>query len=236
MELAKTKSFVLGKYNSINELPTEISGIKWSKSIKELAAISHTVTKQAILAIVASNLSLNIKGRGIVNEKQFEALTEYIMADCSNLQIEEINYIFKKGVLGLFGQIYNDISLDVICGIDGWIEMYYKHHRSKRGEGDYKEPLSKEPQKDNEKLYTYAEYLKRNPEERKKQRLKELTAKAKLLKCGYPELKLMLKYSGRGEDVFETLRNKIESSYEVFEIKSVSKMHFVANEIKKLLK
>jgi hypothetical protein len=236
MELAKTTSFVLGKYNSINEFPNEISKIKWSKSIKELAAISHTGTKQAILAIVAANLSLNVKGRGIVNENQFEALTEHIMSNCSTLQIEEVNYIFKKGVLGLFGQIYNDISLDVICGIDGWIETYYKKHRPKRSEGDYKEPLCKEPANGNEKLYTHAQYLKRNPEERKKYRLKELTAKAKLLKCGYPELKLMLKYTGRGEDVFEALKNNIDASYEVRDIKSVSKIHFVANEIKKLLK
>jgi hypothetical protein len=232
MELAKTNT-IQEIISKISNLPTKVEDIKFGLSISEM---NINEVKLLILAIAQKYLSKNVKGKSLQESGQIDLIVEYITTDCKNLQIEEINIIFKFGVLGRYGTIYNDISIDTICGIEGWIESYYKLDRAKRSEGDYIEPLSKEPAKGNEKFYTHAQYLKRNPEERKKYRLKELTAKAKLLKCGYPELKLMLKYTGRGEDVFEALKNKIDASYEVRDIKSVSKIHFVANEIKKLLK
>lgn len=116
--------------------PALVRDMQYQPTIRELMQQPDQVNpvKGTIAVIAAKYLSLNIKGKSLTQAAAFDIMVEHIISECSNLEMQEIDYIFRSGVLGKFGTIYNDISLDTICGADGWIETYYRDHRKMRPE------------------------------------------------------------------------------------------------------
>lgn len=114
---------------SIDQLPYKVEDIKFGMTISEM---ENVVSKVNISAIMFKYLANNVKGKGILEPSQIDLVVEFITDGCRSLQIEEINIIFRNGVLGRYGDLYNDISIDTICGVNGWIAKYYKHERHKK--------------------------------------------------------------------------------------------------------
>lgn len=144
--------------------PALVRDMQYQPTIREMMQQPDQVNpvKGTIAVIAAKYLALNIKGKSLTQAAAFDIMVEHIVSECSNLEIQEIDYIFRSGVLGKFGTIYNDISLDTICGADGWIETYYRDHRKMRPD----------PQKHDEYALpgaadmTESEFYDRNPEYR----------------------------------------------------------------------
>jgi hypothetical protein len=112
---------------------------------------------------------MNVKLKNINTEAQLELLIEHIMTECDNLELQEIEYIFKSGIKGVFGTIYNDISIDTICGKEGWFESYYRDHRVRR-----QEPKQEIYFKPSGEEITEEEYFNRYPEEKNKVKLSNI--------------------------------------------------------------
>ena len=174
---------------------TTVEEMNPQKSIREI--LSNSIDKKSdfkaitatIILIASKYLSLNVKGKGITNEAGFSLLSEFIITECGNLELQEIEYIFKKGVLGRFGEIYNDISIDTICGKNGWIETYYKTDRKDKNETVNLE--TKERFSGNE--MSVEEFYKRNHEAAKRAMIKDIVEKAKTRRAKMPELKQFYK-------------------------------------------
>jgi hypothetical protein len=115
------------------EYPSKISQMEFSLSISELKSDfqSEIILRDEIMKIAAKWLSLNIKSRVINNENGLIVLVDYILDDCSNLELQEIDFVFRNGVLGKLGVIFNDISIDTVVG---WFEKYYSEFRILRTE------------------------------------------------------------------------------------------------------
>lgn len=186
MELIKisSQSYQIGKVTAVKEMLP-------SKSVFELIQISDDkeMTKKNLTAFItlvaAKYLSLNIKSRAITNESGYMLIAEFILEECKNLELQEIEYIFKKGVMGRFGEIYNDISIDTICGKNGWIENYYKTDRKEKIDA-----LKIEPEirfTGNE--ITESEFLLKYPLYEKRQRIRDIAEKAKLRKAKMDDIK-----------------------------------------------
>ena len=116
------------------QYPATINEMKFTPSIGELKKDfeSEVILRDEIMKIAASYLSLNIKSKSINSDTGLMLVVDFILEECSNLELQEINFIFRSGVMGKFGVIYNDISIDTICGKEGWIETYYKDFRKLR--------------------------------------------------------------------------------------------------------
>lgn len=116
------------------EYPTKLNDMEFSYSIGEMNKDyeSEVILSQEIMKIAAKWLSLNIKSKSINTDEGLMVVVDHIMEECSNLELQEINFIFRSGISGKFGIIYNDISIDTICGKEGWIETYYKDFRKLR--------------------------------------------------------------------------------------------------------
>ena len=125
------------------QYPATINEMKFTPSIGELKKDfeSEVILRDEIMKIAASYLSLNIKSKSINSDTGLMLVVDFILEECSNLEIQEINFIFKSGIMGKFGVIYNDISIDTICGKDGWIETYYKDFRKLRPEKKQEEVI-----------------------------------------------------------------------------------------------
>lgn len=142
-------------YPSINDYLRQIGSSK-----KEMAYL-----KAAILRIVNKYLTVNVKGKAISTPEQLEILIEEIINTYGNLELQEIAFVLKNGVLGKYGVIYNDISLDTILGkydrktnTGGWFSCYYELQKGHRPPRPQIEGLIAEPDSIN-----YKEFLKRNP-------------------------------------------------------------------------
>lgn len=181
----------------VNYQPGKISKIddmKPAKSIGDLIkknADPKTI-QAAIITIAAKYLSLNAKGKAITNEAGFLLISEFIMDECPNLELQEIEYIFKRGVMGRFGEIYNDISIDTICGKNGWIETYYKTDRMNKPERVIL---------DGEVYFTgneisEEEFMKRYPEYKERAKMRQLLTKAQERKATVSDLKEFYKIKG----------------------------------------
>lgn len=96
--------------------------------------VTTKVVKVYLLRIAYKYLSANQKSRSVCDATSVNILVEFITDECRNLELREVEFIFKNGIAGRFGTIYNDISLDTIIGENGWIETYYKNIRPKRQE------------------------------------------------------------------------------------------------------
>lgn len=121
------------KYKPFYEVSMDITEMAdYTPTVGELVKVNKEVVKLKVMEIMARHLSTNIKTKGITSERSIHQVIDFILVRCKNLEIQEVDFIFMNGVLGQYGTIYNDISIDTICGIDGWIESYYKQDRWKR--------------------------------------------------------------------------------------------------------
>ena len=57
-----------------------------------------------------------------------QLITDIYFEQCKNTeQIQEIDFIFKKEIMGAMGNNYQkEIFIDTITGVDGWIETIIK--------------------------------------------------------------------------------------------------------------
>lgn len=85
-----------------------------------------------ISMVLGKYLKDNPKGKMISTISQMDLLVDFIVNHCSKLEIQELDFIMKHGVLGRFGILYNEISIDTICGVGGWIETYFNEFRQLR--------------------------------------------------------------------------------------------------------
>lgn len=195
---------------SIDQLPSKVEDIKYGVTISELEEV---VSKVNISAIMFKYLANNVKGKGILEPSQIDMVVDFILLECKNLQIEEINLIFKNGVLGRYGVIYNDISIDTICGLNGWIESYYMNDRKKRSESpNIKDPVY------NGKEMTYEEYLSKYPNVKKQLRIKELK---KLLSSKNATILNVIEYCELLGHDWEQKKEKLLLEYDKFEHKEM---------------
>ena len=149
---------------SVNKtiIPTEykkkVEEFKSENSISDLIKFGfiENVTIE-IYRIISEYLAINIKSKSINTSAGISIIFEYITEECGNLELQEINFIFKSGVMGKFGVIYNDISIDTICGKDGWFETYYREYRKLRPE-----PTKKEDVRMSGKEITEHEFLEKD--------------------------------------------------------------------------
>lgn len=192
------------------QLPTKPDQVKYGLTISET---SEKETKLFVLAIMKKYLSSNVKGKSIMEPSQIELILDFIFEECKNLQIEELNIIFRNGVLGRYGTIFNDISIDTICGKEGWIESYYKHDRPKIQEPHYEEVV-----KYNGNEMTYEQFLEKNTDIKKDLRRKELK---KVLSSSKAQIKHVIEYCELLGHNWEEKKVKLQSKYELFEHKEL---------------
>jgi len=168
-----------------SEYKTKINDFNPENSISDLIKFGfiENVTIE-IYRIISEYLAINIKSKSINTSAGISIIFEYITEECSNLELQEINFIFKSGVMGKFGVIYNDISIDTICGKDGWFETYYKEYRKLRPE-----PTKKEDARMSGKEMTEPEFLEKYPEYKDQIRLRDLLLMAKSFKITTKEAK-----------------------------------------------
>lgn len=207
---------------------TEMTDYK--PSISELAKKNSEMVKGNLLAIIATYLRLNIKAKGLTNEIQLGIVIEHLLHICGNLEMREIEYIFREGIKGAFGEIYNDISLDTICGKNGWIEQYYREHRIMRPE-----PAKKEIIVENPNAITEREFLKRNREYKRAKMIDKVKEFAKtnpssVKKC---HVKFFMKLVGNSESDYKKVLAKIHQDYtssfykEITTLKEFARAKFV---------
>lgn len=128
-------------------------------SISELAKIDEKNTKIEIVKIISKYLAMTSKVKNL-NEIWFQLITDHILSECKNLELQEIDFIFKKGIMGAMGNNYQEIFIDTITGVDGWIENYYKNYRKLRPDPNQNQDTFQLTGKE----ITYQEFLIRNPE------------------------------------------------------------------------
>ncbi len=191
-----------------------------------LIAESKKVTKATIAIIIGKYLSMTGKAKNI-SKDMISILVDYLMVHCNNLELQEIDFIFKNGILGKFGTIYDEIYLDTITGDKGWIERYYSDYRNLRQE-PYSQniiDLSKlnkdqliEYRKSNNnsikdyeltgKEISYDEFLKSNPD------IVRNDAHIKILaKSGNISMDLIKRHFG---DQFDDLFNQFSTKYQEY--------------------
>lgn len=183
------------------QYPSKIEQMQFTPSIGELKKDfeSEVILREEIIKIAASYLSLNIKSKSISSGHGLMIVVDFILEECSNLELQEINFIFKSGIMGKFGIIYNDISIDTICGKDGWIETYYKDFRIAR-----KDPERKECDfrlEGNE--ITLKEFHENNPEFKAMYDLHAIFDRAKNFKTTIEDAKQFYKIKGLSSNDFK---------------------------------
>lgn len=208
-------------------IPTRVQDMKPTHSISELLKVDEKKVKAHIAIIAARWLDMNEKARGLTRREQYDILINHISINCPNLELQEIEYIFRAGVIGTFGPIYNDISLDTICGKNGWIEMYYQEHRPNRPEQNEKIP---EP-KPNPNAISEAEFLRRHPEIKRRKMLERFRERIsnKLIAVTKYDLKFFLKLVGNTEQDYIKILAHIKKQYDEFPYKETVTLKEFAN-------
>lgn len=154
--------------NKINDFYPE-------NSINDIIILGHkNELTVEIYKIMSTYLSANIKGKAITNHNSLDMIFEYITEECGNLELQEINFVFKSGVMGKFGIIYNDISIDTICGKDGWFETYYRDFRKFRPDPKQNQIKDKLTGKE----ITEAQFYNNNPDQKVYGELRTIRNKA----------------------------------------------------------
>jgi hypothetical protein len=175
--------------------------MKYELSLSDLSLIDKKRTKLELTKIIAKYLSVSAKVKNI-SEVWYELIVDHLLTNCKNLELQEIDFIFKNGIMGRLVNNYQEISIDTICGIGGWIETYYRDIRIKR-----LEPGTIAQYEMNGKEMTYAEFLEKNPEYKNKS-LSVQSMKTKAIEWTIEVLK------DRLGDKFESLYKKAEQEYE----------------------
>jgi len=180
--------------------PAIIQEMKFTPSISELKKDfeSEVILRDEIMRIVASYLSLNIKSKSINSDAGLIIVVDFILEECSNLELQEINFIFRSGIMGKFGVIYNDISIDTICGKEGWIETYYRDFRRLRPEKKQEELIRLTG-----KEMTLEEFHAKNPEYKAKYDLYNIYDRAKRFETTIEDAKQFFKLKGFSDGEFK---------------------------------
>ena len=181
------------------EYKKKIQDFKEENSLSEL--IKHGFIENVtieIYRIIGDYLSINIKSKSINTSAGISVLFEYITEECGNLELQEINFIFKSGIMGKFGVIYNDISIDTICGKEGWIETYYKDFRKFRPEKKQEEVIRLTG-----KEMTLEDFHAKNPEYKLKYDLHGIYYQAKRYKTTIEDAKQFYLIKGLSLDDFK---------------------------------
>ena len=191
-------------------LPKRLEDMKPAMSLKQEVERNEYLTKANILNIMVRWLALNVKGRSLTESAQMDLIIDHFITFCSNLELQEVEFIFREGIKGRYGVIFNAIDIDTICGKDGWIEQYYRDHRSMRPE-----PAMKEISVENPNAITEREFLKRNPEYKRSKMIARLqewvkSNNASVKKC---HAKYYLKLIGNTQDDYKKILTKIHHEY-----------------------
>lgn len=170
------------------------------------ALLKHDTTKTVgtIAKIITDYLSINIKSKMIQSEKAFKLLLEDILTNFGYLEIQEIEWIMKQGVLGKYGIIYNEISIDTICGKDGWIQQYIQNERIERPK-----PTTQKAIQEGKPL-TIDEYYERHPELREKRKKIELQYK---LATNNVTIEMLQEYGIDIDDFIQVQKIKHENEF-----------------------
>lgn len=160
VQLAKSRHFEVVTVSAPEQM-------KYALSVSELSKIDKIKTKVKITEIIFKYLSISSKVKNI-SDFFIEILVEHIVNSCSYLELSEIDYIFKNGILGKLGNNYQEISIDTITGETGWIENYRKNERVKRPEPETLKKINGEYMSNDfevsENAMSHAEFIKKNPE------------------------------------------------------------------------
>lgn len=177
VQLAKSRHFEVVTVSAPEQM-------KYALSVSELSKIDQIKTKIKITEIIFKYLSISSKVKNI-SDFFIEILVEHIVNSCSNLELSEIDYIFKNGILGKLGNNYQEISIDTITGETGWIENYYSKERAKRPEPELpKIEVSKT-------AMTYQEWIEKNPDQKNNLRKYDLMM---LIKNGSISMDIVKEY------------------------------------------
>lgn len=226
MELVR-KNKIQNIKEFIENLPSKVEDIRYSLSIAEIDVLH---VKMAITYIMNKYLTNNIKGKAIIEAEQIKMIIDFFIEECSNLQIEEIAIIFKNGVLGRYGAIYNDISIDTICGINGWVEMYYQNDRKK-----INEPKNEIRINYSGNEMTYNEWLELNPDIKNKIKIKEIE---QIIKSNKGTIITVIEYCKMLGHDWEDKKIKLMKEYEKSGCKDVINFNiwcveYIRNKLKK---
>lgn len=185
--------------NLINYKPTQITKIEQMKvyqpSINELI---QKYGSEKVIEVIKMLLReyLQIYNTEMINSNKLgvKILIDEIISQHGNLELQEVEFLIKKGLVGTYGPIYSEIRIDTIFN---WIIQYKENHRINRPEPGQKQ-LEYIPEKGD---MTLVEYFKKNPEAKNKVLLHELLLKAKQYKCDANEAKMFYELKGMtGQD------------------------------------
>lgn len=215
-------------------LPKRLEDMKPAMSLKQEVERNEYLTKANILNIMLRWLALNVKGRSLTESEQMDLIIDHFITFCSNLELQEVEFIFREGIKGRYGVIFNAIDIDTICGASGkdnqggWIEQYYKNDRPKRPERTEVLQIS-EPKGE---VVTERQFLKNNPDIKRQKKVFDLQQKIrdkKLSPCKY-ELKYIFKLLGYTQQNYFAQLAKIKQDFEQSEYKQHTTLKKYGNE------
>lgn len=191
-DILKDKKIVTYQNYQVGLTPYKIQDFKYDKSISEIIRIKENENpiRGTIILILSTYLPLNIKSKSITSKESINLIIEHFINECGNLELQEIEFIIKSGIMGKFGTIYNDISIDTICGKDGWIETYYNTERIKRPE-PVQMIIEEKPSG-----MTIEEFYEKNAEYKERSILIEIQSKLKEHKLSINDIKIFYKIKG----------------------------------------
>lgn len=209
-------------------LPKRLEDMKPAMSLKQEVERNEYLTKANILNIMLRWLALNVKGRSLTESEQMDLIIDHFITFCSNLELQEVEFVFREGIKGRYGVIFNAIDIDTICGKDGWIELYYKQDRSKRPEQNEVLQIS-EPKGE---VVTERQFLKNNPDIKRQKKVFELQQKIrdKKLTPGKYELKYIFKLLGYTQQNYFAQLAKIKQDFEQSEYRHYTTLKKYGNE------
>ena len=209
-------------------LPKRLEDMKPAMSLKQEVEKNEYLTKANILNIMLRWLALNVKGRSLTESEQMDLIIDHFITFCSNLELQEVEFIFREGIKGRYGVIFNAIDIDTICGKDGWIELYYKQDRSKRPEQNEVLQIS-EPKGE---VVTERQFLKNNPEIKRQKKVFELQQKIrdKKISPSKYDLKYIFKLLGYTQQNYFAQLAKIKQDFEQSEYKQHTTLKKYGNE------
>jgi len=149
----------------------------------------ETDIKKVIYMVIMKYLQAFDIDRIKINDAGVEILVEQIILEHGNLELQELEYALKKGLVGAYGAIYGDIRIDTVFT---WFTTYKEQDRRNRPEPAHKEVEYKLTGEER----TLEEYYKRYPEEEKKLRVVAILDKAKQGKIRIDDIKEYYKNKG----------------------------------------
>lgn len=178
----------------------QVKNMQQQPTIKMMLVADKKRTIQTLAKLISHYLEMNVKGRSITKPAAFKLMLDEIVTKYRFLELQEIEYIFRNGILGKYGIIYNDISIDTICGEGGWVQRYLTEERIKKPK-----PVQDVKKLETGKVITIDEFYKRHPELAEKRRQKEIMYK---LITGDVSLEMLTDY-GIDKEKFESEHKEI---------------------------